>query len=908
MIISNELPLDEIKTNAIKFSKEHKRDHYEIGEAQTFLNEFFKVFGIDRKTVAKFEVHPDENNPDRMDLFWPKKLLVEMKSKGKNLDEAMEEALEYYKDLPQDEEPRYLLACDFQQWYLRDKKDNTDYFFSLSTLSDNIGLFNFMTDRSKLVQANPVNIQATEMIGRIFDALKASGYSSRHVEYFLTRLVFCLFADDTGIFGDYGKFQKYIEDNTQKDGSDLGSYLLRLFQILNQHADDRSKLLDPKTRSFPYINGALFAEPIEFPEFNEKMRQLLIDAGEYDWSKVSPAIFGTLFQTVMDQDARRELGAHYTSEENILKVIQSLILNELNDEFNAIDQIRDDSRKERFLEFQNKLSNLTFFDPACGSGNFLAITYREIRRIEHRIILKVYGYSGKRIDTDKLSKIDVNQFYGIEVEKFSAKIAEVSMWMMDHLMNRELSDRYGLQFRRIPIKKQPNICCRDALEVDWNEILPSSECSYILGNPPYGGSKVLNEEQREQIRKLANLGGSGGTLDYVCGWLLKAARYVENDTPIGFVTTNSITQGEQVGQLWPILLEKYGLSINFAYDDFKWESESRGKAAVIVIILGLSKKNMTEKRLFHYDKQGIIEEKPKSISPYLIGTSKVLPIVKETSKPLNGLPPIKMGSKPIDGGHYIFTESEKNEFLSKEPGARSLLRPFVNAKDFMNNNNRWILKLHDAKPQELKKLPETKKRILAVKAFRLNSKSSGTRNLAETPMLYHLNVIPTKSFLVFPRVGSDRRDYTPIGYMKPPIIPSDATLIAENTSVELFGLVISKMHMVWGRLVGGRLKGDVRYSAGMVYNTFPIPADGYDSLTSHAEKILEIRKNYADSTLADLYDPNTMPSDLKKAHLSLDKAVEKLYRDEPFNSDNERQVFLLEEYEKMILNGTLDNH
>jgi len=891
------LSVEEIKINAIKFSKEHKKDNYEIGEAQTFLNEFFAVFGIDRKKVAKFEVHPDENDPDRMDLFWSKKLLVEMKSKGKSLDKAMDEALNYYKDLPQDEEPRYLLACDFQIWYLRDKKDNSDYYFPLSELADNIGLFNFMTDRPKLVETHPVNAKATEMMGLIYDALKASGYaSSRQVEYFLTRLVFCLFADDSGIFTDRGQFQKYIEDNTKKDGSDLGLYLAALFDGLNTKREDKKLKL---TNSFPHINGALFSKKIEFPDFNEKLRQLLIDAGKYDWSKVSPAIFGNLFQTVMDQDARRELGAHYTSEENILKVIKPLILDKLNDEFNAIDEIPDDSRQEKFLEFQNKLSNLTFFDPACGSGNFLTITYREIRRLELRVIMKIYGYSGKRSDTDELSKVDVHQFYGIEKDPFSSKIAEISLWMMDHLMNLELTTRYGYRFRRIPIKKQPNIYCRDALEVNWEEeILASSKCSYILGNPPYGGSKVLNDEQREQIKKLANLGKSGGTLDYICGWLIKAGQYVQNDTPIGFVTTNSITQGEQVGQLWPILLDEYDLNINFAYDSFKWESESRGKAAVYVAILGLSKKNEKEKRLFHNTDNGIVEKFTSYISPYLISGNQQLPIVKESSNPINGLKKMKMGSKPIDGGHYIFTDLEKEEFLNKEPQAESFFKPYINAKEFINGKSRWILKLH-IQPNKLRNLPEIKKRIAAVKLFRLASISEGTRNLAQTPLRYHLNVFPTNPFLVFPRVSSERREYVPIGYLEPPIIPSDAIMIVEEATLGLFGILTSKMHMIWLRTIGGRLKLDLRYSAGMVYNTFPVP-DNFDSLEPYAEKILDARKKYSDSTLADLYDPITMPSDLKKAHQKLDKAVDKLYRKEPFESDYDRIEYLLLRYKNMI--------
>ena len=829
--------------------------------------------------------------------------MIEMKSLGKNLDEAMDQALGYYLLLKKEEESQYILVCDFQNWYLRDKKENTDYFFKLSELTDNIGLFGFMTNRPKVVLSDPVNIRASEILGEIFDLLKESGYPSHHAEYFLTRLVFCLFADDTGIFGDRGKFQAYIKESTSQDGSDLGRYLAYLFGVLNQDRDIRSRTMDSKTRSFPYINGALFEKPIEFPDFDAKMRALLIQAGDYDWSKVSPVIFGNMFQTVMDQDARREMGAHYTSEENILKVIRPLFLDKLNEEFNNINGIADDSRSDRFVEFQNKLSHLKFLDPACGSGNFLVVAYREIRRLEHRVIMKIYGYDGKRTDTDELSKVDVDQFFGIEIIEFSSRIAETSLWMMDHIMNVELSNRYGFRFRRIPIRKKPNIVCKDALEFDWNELLSNSEYDYVFGNPPFNGSKTMTDEQREQIKRISDLGKSGGTLDYVAAWFIKACEYTHQNAQIAFVSTNSITQGEQVGQLWPILFEKYGAEISFAYQSFKWESEARGKAQVTVVIIGLSK-NSGKKRLFHYDGECIIEDNPKYISPYLIKTSKLLPIVIETSKPLNGLQRIKVGTQLIDGGYYTFTEQEKQDFLKKEPDAASFMVEYLNAKDFINNNKRYILSLSGITSKELKNLPEIKKRIDAVKEFRLSSKRKVTRELAQTPTVFAHNVIPIKEFLLVPRVSSEKRNYIPIGYVRPPAIPSDATSIVPDASISLFGLLTSKMHIVWLKSVGGKLETRLRYSAGMVYNTFPLPSGNLDGLESYAQKILDARKHHSDSTLADLYDPITMPADLLKVHQKLDKAVEKLYRDKPFQSDQERLEFLLVEYQKMTSKQT----
>jgi len=572
----------------------------------------------------------------------------------------------------------------------------------------------------------------------------------------------------------------------------------------------------------------------------------------------------------------------------------------LKEEFECIKSRRGNHRKKELEKFQDKLASLKFLDPACGSGNFLIISYREIRRLELEVIRELHDKKTQRLDISGLSKVDVDQFYGIEINEFSSRIAETALWMIDHIMNIELSQDYGIFYARIPLKKHPNIINTDALEIDWNEILPASECSYILGNPPYGGAKVQSVKQRDQINSVEDIGKSGGTLDYVCAWFFKAGQYVNEKIQISFVATNSITQGEQVGQLWPILFDKYGLNINFAHTQFKWQSEARGKAAVIVVIIGLSKSNKNKKRLFHYDAKKIIEENPKYISPYLIGSNEYLPIVKETPKLLNGLPKIVMGSKPIDDGHYIFTDNEKSEFLVNEPAAESLFRPFVNGKEFLNNKSRWILKLHDVNPTELRNLPEIKKRMAAVKSFRLKSKSAGTRKLAETPRRYHLNVIPTKPFLVVPATTSERREYIPMGHLNPPIIPSNAIMVVENASLGLFGLLISKMHMAWVRVVGGKLKKDLRYSAGMVYNTFPVPKTGYDSLNQYAQKILDIRTNYDDSSLADLYDPDVMPSDLKKAHRSLDRAVEKLYRKKPFDSDHERIEYLLSKYKEML--------
>ncbi len=806
----------------------------------------------------------------------------------------MEQALEYYPKLRYDEIPRFVLACNFEKWYLQYKEDNSTYEFTLADLPDKIGLFGFMVDKPNMVETDPVNEKAGEIMADIFDSLKKGSFEKGgSVEFFLTRIAFCLFADNTGIF-EHKSFQQYVKD-TKSDGSDLGMHLKYLFDILDTPNSRRPKNLHSNLKQFQYIDGALFDHTdVQFPEFTSETRKLLIQASDYDWSKVSPVIFGSMFQNVMDQDARREIGAHYTTEENILKVTRPLFLTQLYQEFNDIVTSDDSNKLELYKQLQHKLSSLKFLDPACGSGNFLSITYRELRKLEHKILYKL-----KQLDdtTEIKSQINVHQFYGIELARFSAKIAEVSLWMMDHLMNLELNAMFEPTRYRLPLSKKPYITCTDALIADWNDILLSDDCDYILGNPPFSGSKQSTEEQRNQIKQLTKpFKVKGGTLDFVSGWFIRAGQYAKNHTKIGFVSTKSITHGEQVGQLWQILLDHCKLDIIFAYKPFLWSSETKNTAAVTVVIIGLSKNPNDTRYLYHKDD---VKETPH-ISPYLIEASTRLPIVSTSTKAINGLPKMIMGSKPIDDGNYIFTKQKKIEFLRKEPRAKHLLRPYLSADDFINNNMRYILTLHDTSPKQLKSMPKVLERIKKVAEFRANSPDETTRKLSETPRLYHLNVIPNKPYLLVPRVSSENRRYVPIGFVEPPIIPSDATLIVQDATMGLFGLLTSRMHMVWLSVIGGRLDNRFRYSKGIVYNTFPVPNKPLDKLEKLAQNILDIRAKYSTSSLADLYYPNTMYPDLLKAHQKLDRAVERLYRKEPFKDDDERLEFLLIEYAKMV--------
>ena len=890
---------------AAKFAESWKDETYERGEAQTFYNDFFQVFGIERRSRAFYEmaVKKFDDRQGYIDLFWPSVLLAEHKSTGYDLKKAMKQAGEYFVSLKDSERPRYLLACDFQRFYLVDVEEKKEYRFGLHELPKHIGLFNFMEDGRRgpdRITSDPVNTEASEMMGSIFDSLKETGYPSGDTEYLLTRLAFCLFADDTGIFED-GVFEEYLKKETAGSGADLGPKINQLFQIMNTPVERRQTNLDASVAQFPYIDGELFRRSIMVPAFDFPMRRLLISACGFDWSKVSPAIFGSLFQSVMDKKKRRREGAHYTAEENIMKVIRPLFLDALEAEMERILACKSGNRRRNLERFQERLAGLTFFDPACGSGNFLIIAYRELRRIELKVILELNDPQDNDRDVPSLSRVDVDQFFGIEINKFSAKIAEIAIWMMDHMMNTEIGAKYGTAYTRIPLRKSPSIRQADAMEIDWNDVLPASECSYILGNPPFGGPKHATAEHRRQTRATAGHEKGGGTLDYVAGWFLKASEYANDSARIGLVATNSITQGEQVGQLWPSILDKYDMEITFAYRSFKWLSEAKGKANVSVVILGLAKKGTVKlKRLFDHDGGNILEDRTEIISPYLFGTEKII-LVKDTEDPRNGFPPMRMGSKPIDKGNYIFKEEEVKGFLKIEPEAGQFLRKYKSADDFIKGKTRWILALHDASPAELNRMPEVKRRMQAVREFRLKSTDRGTRKLAETPTLYHLNVLPSDRFLAIPATSSETRKYVPIDFMDTPTIPSNAIMIVENASLGLFGLLTSSMHMVWLREIGGRLETRLRYSKGVVYNTFPVPDGSLDVLESYAKKILDIRAMYVTSTFADMYNPLTMPPDLKKAHRALDRKVERLYRKTrktPFASDQERIDFLLERYHK----------
>lgn len=903
---------DEIKRRARAFSEEWKDAHYEKGETQSFYNDFFHIFGVKRRQVATYEqrVKLLNNRHGFMDLFWPRTLLIEQKSARLDLDKAGVQALDYIDGIPQAEQPRYVLTCDFQSWRLLDLDTGKETRFKLPDLHKHIEKFAFVLGRQRTFETQAgVTIKAAELMGHLHDALEAANYKGHALEQLLVRLLFCMFADDTGIFQPKDIFLELLQNDTREDGSDTGRILMELFDVLDTPEDDRQTGLAGELNAFPYINGDLFAGRLRTPVFDGKMRQLLIDACRHDWTGVSPAIFGSLFQSVMDAKERRAKGAHYTSEANIMKVIGPLFLDDLRAELDkAI--ARRTNRETTLLEFQAKLSRLTFLDPACGCGNFLVIAYREVRRLE-LLCLKAL-YPTQQIDAVLLSRVTVAQFYGIEIEEFPARIAEVAMWMADHLANNEYNEAFQGNSARIPLKDSAHILNADALGTDWSSLVAPGKLHYIMGNPPFVGAKFQTPQQRAQVRAIAGLGGSGGTLDFVAAWFIKAGQFVAANKRIrvAFVATNSICQGEQVAQLWPILFDRLHMEIAFAHRTFSWGSEARGKAHVHVVVIGLvhGDNEPNEKRLFSYPdiRREPIESKHTTLTAYLFDGRSLANrhcVVKEEARPINGAPRLVTGTQPLDGDYYKFGPDERARLREIEPEAIKLLKPYIGAQEYINDGRRWILDLRNVGPERLRGLPEVRRLIRNVRELRKVSPRAATRAVADMPQEFGITVVPTKPFLVIPQVSSERREYAPIGWLRPPTIPSEKLRILANATLWHFGVLTSLMHMAWMRAITGRLESRYMYSVGVVYNTFPWP-DVTPAWRAKVEKlaqaVLDARAAHATSSLADLYDPDTMPGDLRRAHRALDLAVDKAYRPVPFRSDRERVEHLFSRYEALV--------
>ena len=845
-------------------------------------------------------------NTGAIDLFWRGVLLVEHKSLGKSFDKAESQAFEYLENLPENDLPEYVLISDFAKFRLFNLEKGEEIEFPLEELPNHTQLFGAISGYQKreYKEQDAVNIKVALKLGELHDALLASGYAGHKLEVFLVRLVYCLFADDTGIFLPRSVFLYFLEEKTAENGSNLGAMLTQLFQILDTPETERQSTIDEDLRAFPYVNGDLFSERMDLPFFDKKMRNILIEACEFDWSKVSPAIFGSLFQSVMDKDKRRNLGAHYTSEKNILKVIRGLFLDELYTEFETV---KNNLRNLR--TFHEKLSRLKFFDPACGCGNFLVITYREIRALEIEVLKQIRELTGKgqMLDVGLLSLIDVDSFYGIEYEEFPAEIARVALWLTDHQANMNLSAEFGLSFVRLPLRKSANIVHGNALRIDWREVVSTDgnqteTTLYILGNPPFVGKDKRTAEQTSDMEFCCSDVSNFKTLDYVCAWYIKAAKFAENTKiKVAFVSTNSITQGEQVGVLWQYLLDK-GVKIHFAHRTFKWNNESRGNAAVYCVIVGFALFDTKQKHLFDYEtpKSESHEIEANNINPYLIDYSDL--VVSERNSTISDVPEIVNGNKPTDGGFLLLTDEDREELLLREPTSKSFILPFVSAHEFLNGKNRWCLWLESSNMTEWRNLPEIMKRVQGVRDFRLKSKKQQTVRIAEIPYLFGQIRQPNSDYVLIPRHSSENRRYVPMAFFTKDYIVADSCSTVPNATLYNFSVLTSIMHNAWMRQVCGRLESRYRYSNNLVYNNFPFPkepnAKQIEKVEHTAQSILDARLKFPGATLADLYDPLTMPKELLDAHRANDEAVDACYGKTRFANELERLEFLFDLYRK----------
>jgi hypothetical protein len=755
-----------------------------------------------------------------------------------------------------------------------------------------------------------LNERAALLLGELHDSLQQSGFDGHPLQVFMVRVLFCMFAEDTGVFNPR-QFIRYLLKFTAQTGADTEMHLQKIFQILDTPYDKRQKNLPDEQAEFPYVNGHLFRERIDMPSFDEDMRQKLIECCYFNWKDISPAVFGSLFQTIMDKEARRNMGAHYTSEKNIIRVIEPLFLSQLNAELNEILSLKQESkRNERLMEFSNKLRGLTFLDPACGCGNFLIITYRELRRLELKV-LYAQQKGSLALGLEIQPGIPLNNFYGIEIDEWPARIAEVAMWLTQHQMNVEFAKTFGEEPDLLPLKEHANIHHANSLQLNWGDVIDAEKLNYIIGNPPFVGKQYRNPLQNKDMDFVFADLKKYKTLDFVACWFYKAAKFSFNTRiETGLVSTNSICMGEQVGILWQAMLNM-GAKINFAHRTFAWDNDAEGQAQVHCIIIGFALFDKSEKWLYDYsDIKGEPEAiKADEINPYLVNATAFT--LTNRSKPLNTKFPMVFGSMPNDGGNLLLSKEEKQTLVNQAPEIEKWLKPILGAQEFLNNIERYCLWLANANTRDLRKItqiPEIKKRIEKVKEARINSDRSATQRLAETPWLFGENRQPTEgTYILVPSISSGRRKYIPIGFFESTTISSNKNLLIPNAGLYEFAILTSQIHMDWVSTVTGRLKSDYQYSAQLVYNNFPWPQTTEQQkaqIEKLAQTILDARQaefnKDPNTSLADLYDPDIMPQALRKAHKALDTAVDKLYNSKGFKTPLDRVKHLFNMYHNMI--------
>lgn len=857
-----------------------------------------------------------DGNTKRIDVYIPEThVIIEQKSLGKPLDKklhnsgdeeltAYEQAKRYNDNLPYDEKARWIVTSNFAEIWIYDMnaKVPEPNKIRLEELQNKYPMLDvlILADAKKISREVEVSVKAGEIVGLIYDAFleqyqipkitkeftdeekKKRDYKLHSLNELCVRLVFCLYAEDAGIFGKRNMFHDYLQGYSTKD---CRRALIELFKVLDTKVPDRDPYLEDDLAAFPYVNGGLFAnEDIEIPPFTDKIKQLILEnaSEDFDWSDISPTIFGGVFESTLNPETRRSGGMHYTSIENIHKVIDPLFLDDLKTEFEEISNIQVvTTKKTKLRAFQRKIASLKFLDPACGSGNFLTETFLSLRRLENKILAELAGgQMGFTTEEGSPIQVSIQQFYGIEINDFAVTVAKTALWIAEAQMLEETKNILFVDVDFLPLKTNAYIHEGNALQTNWEDVVSKENLNYIMGNPPFVGHKNVGAEQKEDMKRIFK--NKQGRLDYVAAWYLLAAKYIQNTKiECAFVSTNTVVQGTHIESLWSILLDTYGIKINFAYNTFKWESEASTKAAVFCVIVGFSVKERTEKLLFDaFDQNAERGKKVEYISPYL--DDKFTVVVKSQNKPISeGLQSMVYGNIPRDGGFYTFTDEEKSEFLQKEPKAKKFMYRFLGAKEYINNTQRWILFLKEASPSELRDMPLVMERVEAVKEFRLSSKAKEIHKFAETPTLFAQQTQPVGvPFVIVPIVSSSRRRYIPMGYVDGNTIVNNRVFLIPDAELYTFGILNSNVHNAWMRKVAVRLKDDYSYSKDLVYNTFPIPVldeQSKKNISETADMILKARELYKDSSLADLYDPLTMPPELQKAHRENDKAVMKAY-------------------------------
>ncbi len=863
------------------------------------------VMGVDHVTdridFQKKVIGPD-GNTKRIDAYIPEThVLIEQKSLGIDLSKPQaghdgmtpyEQAKMYDNSLPVSEKAKWIIVSNFAEiWiYDMDTRVPEPMKLALADIQTKYSLFEFIVNQKeqKITQEMEISVKAGEFVGLMYDALlkqyidPTNENSLRSLNMLCVRLVFCLYAEDALIFGENGHmFHDYLE---QYDVKDMRKALIELFKILDTPEDKRDPYDTSDLSKFPYVNGGLFAdEAIEIPNFTEEIKTILLsEASEgFDWSMISPTIFGAVFESTLNPETRRSGGMHYTSIENIHKVIDPLFLDDLNAEFNEIlsNQVVK-TRNLKLKAFQDKLASLTWLDPACGSGNFLTETYISIRRLENEVIKTLKGGQMEFISNLDFSpiKVGINQFYGIEINDFAVTVAKTALWIAESQMMKETEDILLMHIDFLPLKTNASICEGNAILIDWNEIVPKRALNYIMGNPPFIGGMYMSQEQKDTTRKLFTDVNGAGEFDYVCCWYKKALDYM-NETTIkaAFVSTNSISQGESVLNFWKYLYENYHYSIIFAYTSFIWDSEANAKAKVHCVIIGFQTGVFSNGRKRIYSEDGLVRE-CNNINAYLLEGDDFF--VDTRSTPICSVPAMRFGSMPRDGGGFILSAEERAELIKNEPIAEKWIKPYIGAAEFLNNKERYCLWLVGAEPSDIQRCPTVKKRIEQIKEFRASSKAAGTRKFAATPTLFCQIAQPDSDYIMVPETSSGKRRYIPMGFQTKDVIASNLVFLIPDANMYDFGVLMSNVHNAWMRLLAGRLKSDYRYSKDIVYNTFPWPTPTDEQkakIEQTAKGILDARALFPDSSLADLYDPIIMPPELQKAHASNDRAVMQAY-------------------------------